>query len=247
MRSKLRVLSLCAGLALLADSTSWASEPDSMPETFFADETEQHPSWVSAGRVLTPAGEVDASLFPASFPEQLRYLLNLPEKDGCLPLREVLISRIDPPVREDISQAARTAGVVMLAQVTGVAPGFRLTEAGHLVRVRPAEVLKGKEKVTLDEYYFFMPVGSFTVGEKRLCKTDQRYPSLPEIGQEVLLFAFGAATRPYLNIQDDGGIVVLREKAIDVPERYRSDPLTQGKTRDELVEIVRKLAERAVQ
>lgn len=247
MRSKLQVRLLCAGLILLAGSASWAAEPAPMPETFFADAEEQHPSWVSAGRVLTSTGEVDASLFPAPFSEQLRYVLNLPEKDGCLRLREVLISRIDPPVREDISQAVRTADVVILAQVTGLAPGFRLTEAGHLVRVRPAEVLKGQEKVTLDEYYFFFPVGSFTVGEKRICKIDERYPSLPEVGQEVLLFAFGPATRPYLGIQDDGGIVVLREDSLDVPERYKSDPLTQGKTRDEFFEIVKKLGERDVQ
>lgn len=247
MRWKLQVLSLCMGFSLLVLSPAWATEPASMPETFFADEREQHPSWVSAGRVLTPTGEVDASLFPASFPEQLRYLLNLPEKDGCLPLREVLISRIDPPVREDISQAARTAGVVMLAQVTGLSPGFRLTEAGHLVRIRPAEVLKGKEKVTLDEYYFFIPVGSFTVGEKRLCKIDQRYVSLPEVGQEVLLFAFGPATKPYLDIRDDGGIVVLRGDSFALPERYKSDPLIQGKSRDKLLEIIRRLTDSEVQ
>lgn len=216
---------------------------ESMPEVLMTQsEGRTFPRWVAAERVLDPSGEIDSSLFSADQRESLSRIMKLPEKQGCIALAGEIVDHLDPPVRENVFQAAKYARFVMIAEVTGVKGGFRGTEAGSLVQVIPAEVLKSDGRETRKPFYLFLPNGFFSVGPHRFCARNASYPSLPEIGDQVMVFIPSRfdTSSPLLDIFDDGGVVVLKkDSSVDLPLRYRTDGTIKGLGKDAFVKNVR--------
>jgi len=77
-------------------------------------------------------------------------------------------------------------------------------------------------------HFVFVPVGDFILDGKRICKTDERFPDPPHVGDNVLLLAPNGPNwqqkqdEPFLDLQDDSGLVTLRSNSTaSLPARFR--------------------------
>jgi hypothetical protein len=145
-----------------------------------------YPRWVAADAILNEDGTINEKLVHPANIDLLRDHLSIPPVDGCIRLEEFYDDLV---VRADISTFAKRvhhAAMILHATVTDFTYGFKGTTPGRLLRLEPLDVLKGRE-TPLDDYFVFYPVGTFEVGDHKICKTDFRYPEIPEPGDEIVL------------------------------------------------------------
>lgn len=223
-----------------------------IPETLSIPEAgTPYPAWVAADQVLTPSGEVDPSLFSLADQFIIKGYLQLPPREGCIRLgqeQELEEVRVGPQkaVRQSLASTARSAGWVFSATVTDRAPGFSGSTPGTLLEVVPQETLKGPQSRG-GAHYIFIPVGTFSVGETKICKTDDRYAALPEIGERVLLFIdlFWRNQGQFLWAGGDSGIITINKKGVtSLPRRYiRTEPRFEGGEEGNLLRFVRESIE----
>lgn len=172
-----------------------------------------YPIWVSAEAAISTDGDVVTDLFHPHLHSRLQRYLETPTDptEGCVPVGELIADPINPPDRSHLGGAVEHASVVLLGEVVARDFGFERGLPGQLLAVRPLHTYKGD--ASLDHYYFFIPVGRFTAGPYTFCKTDNRYPKPPQLGDQVLIMA---PTReengPYLNIEDAKSLIVFNDQ-----------------------------------
>ena len=201
----------------------------SMPQYYYAFEGDPHAAWVAADSALDAKGEPDSALFSESAVWSIkRYRERQKSEGACVQLGKVYIPdqiELDDKdgynyLTDDFASTVKAVDWIFEGIITGSTPGFNGPIPGTLLRVRHENTLKGTEEKT-GQYYFFVPVAEFTVGDLRLCKTDQSYPEVPEIGDRVILMAYLHLlnSRSFLWIQDKF-IVVKRNGSMSFPEIF---------------------------
>jgi hypothetical protein len=81
----------------------------------------------------------------------------------------------------------RAANLVLVARVAAVSYGLADGIPGALLEVQPQEVLRAAKPLPDQRHFVIVPVGSFTLAGKAICKTSDLYPEL-KVDQEILLF-----------------------------------------------------------
>lgn len=206
----------------------------------------RYPAWVAANRVLTGSGEVDPALFSPADQHIISESLQLPPREGCIRWgHEQELETVGPETgkRKNLASTAKNAGWVFSATVRSSAPGFNGSVPGTLLEVVPDETFKGPRDRTRPHYIFF-PVGTFSLGRVTICKTDDRYPRLPEVGERVLLFIdlFWRNEGRFLWTGDDTGIVTItRSGEISLPKRYlKTEPGLAAGEEGDLLQFIRR-------
>jgi hypothetical protein len=210
-----------------------------------------YPAWVAAERVLTPSGEIDSSLFSPGDQHIISGYLRLPAREGCIRLgrhdTEFETNGPHKAVRPSLASTAKSAGWIFSATVTNRAPGFHSSEPGTLLEVIPEKVFKGPRD-RRGVHYVFIPIATFSLGGTKICKTDDRYAVLPEIGERVVLFAhlFWQNEGRFLSVGGDSGIITIKESgSISLPRRYhRTEAWLEGGEESELLGFIQKNTER---
>jgi hypothetical protein len=187
----------------------------------------QYPAWVAAEKVLTPFGEVDPLLFSPADRSTIKGYLRLPAHEGCIRLGQELevektTAGIQKPARQTLNSMAKSAGWVFSATVTARAAGFNGSNPGTLLEITPNETLKGPQNRS-GVHYVFIPVGTISVGGKKICKTDERYAALPNVGERIVLFVdlFWQNEGRLLWAGGDSGIITInRNGIVSLPRRY---------------------------
>lgn len=233
--------SLLAALALLllplaATAEHRKSEQKEVPEVvsahippiLFARLPHRDPSFpvfVSASTAIDEDGEIDTSLFSEEAVERLeRLLAAFDPASRCIVVEEFYESVVNPPDRSSIEKAARTAALIIVGEVVGRDYGFQHFLPGQVLRMRLERVVKGSAK--LDHYLVFLPVGTFTAGPHKFCKTDYRYPKAPELGERVVLFipAVDSPREPFLDLRSESSIITVhRNDNVDLPSIFADD------------------------
>jgi hypothetical protein len=75
-------------------------------------------------------------------------------------------------------------------------------------------------------YYFFVPVGRFTIGGVTICKNDDRYAKPPDIGDKVFLFVGMPEDTPgvFFRIYSAGDVIpVAPGGSLRLPRQYAAD------------------------
>jgi hypothetical protein len=195
-------------LGLVTAATLAVAGGDSMPQVLYTSQPEfEHPIWVAAEAALAPDGTVNEELFGQSA-STLESHLAMEPTDGCIRLTEFYSQPgIGPPSRESVELAARNVAFALHGRITGKAYGFYYSTPGQLLRLEPIELLKGGPE-SHAVYYVFFPVGTFSVGDYDICKTDDRYPEPPEIGDELLV------TDPWRTRKDDSFVNTWGPKGV---------------------------------
>lgn len=218
---------------------------------FRSEEGSKYPAFVSADAVLTEDGKVNASLFSPAAVDRMTSLLATAPQGDCIRAENYYESYVNPPPRSTIGAAVRSAHLVLLGTVVESTFGFSGAAPGQLLHVRPDQILKGTAGGDL--YFVFVPIGNFSVGATRLCKTDTRYASPPEIREQLMAFVprfwnsdhAGAFLRTF----DEAGIITIRaDSTLSLPGRYRKAEAAKAAAmptrKAELLELVRSLSQR---
>ena len=197
---------LCLFLAALVVP----ARAEEIPELLSIEGSEP-PVFVAADRLIDDEGRLDVSLLHRA---TARVLVDyLPSVPGRVELTEFYDLAPPPGDMSTFSRALHVAELVLRGEVVGKEPGFSGASPGTLYLVRPLETLRGKVGQTTP-YFFFVPVGEIAAGGYEIVKTDSRYPTPPEIGDEVLLMIpwRPAAEDRFLQLPDNHGLVVLYQK-----------------------------------
>jgi hypothetical protein len=223
MRTK-TLVQIGFGLLILA-SLAMASGGD-MPQVLYSTRPEiEYPVWVAAEAALDPNGKVNRKLFAEWAANTIDSMFTTIEPvDGCIPVTAAYRQHgFMPPSRETVREAARNVPFALHGRVTGRSYGFNESVPGQLLRLEPIELLKG-EPENIAEYYVFFPVGDFAIGDHRICKSDNRLPETPEVGDELLV------TDPWRVTKDDrfietwgiqGLIVIDDDGTVHLPKRMK--------------------------
>ncbi len=171
-----------------------------------------YPTWVSAAAATQADGSLDSGLFHPVLLDDLQRTLTTPVDPvkGCIPQAEVFQSWTSPPDVSSLESTFRSSGRVLRARVTGRETGFDRGVPGQLFQAERLETYKGGDDLTT--VYFFLPVGRVKAGKVEICKTDYRFPHLPEVGDEVVLMPPKLVIgEPLLDIPFEQGFLVLRD------------------------------------
>ncbi len=186
--------------------------------------------WVDHQLALNPAGQVDDNLFRDAERQMVAGYFQMPIKDGCHQVGTAFNDYVFPYSRTTIADAARDSVLVVEAIVTGTSCGFMEGVPGQLLRVAPENAFKGT--TTSSTYFAFIPVGSFSLGSSRICKTDPSYAEVPKVGERVFLFSKIVNERPEPLIQILGAGDVIPVDAnghLNLPRLYaRSNQQNAG-------------------
>ena len=218
MKSSRRVLYILVALSL-----SLAALGDEMPRVaYYPDLPNFKPHWVASDAALTSEGRLDTAVFEDAAVEHLKRWLGGTERgEECLQI-ENKIPESPVPGKETLADQTRASDWIFFAEVTGRIPGFRSVRPGTLLRIEPTQVLKGPVDRNFP-HYVFLPVGEVPLGKRRLCVEDVRFPELPELGEQVLLYLpLNAFTEGEFLFGDDGMMVTFpREQGASLPGRFR--------------------------
>jgi hypothetical protein len=222
-----------------------------IPEILYISEAETpYPAWVVADRVLTPSGEVDPDLFSVADQVIISKTLKLPPRGGCIRWgRTKELETVGPrrSARQNLASTAKSAEWIFSATVTARAPGFNGSEPGTLLEIFPEEIFKGPRN-RRGAHYIFVPIGEFSIGKHKICKTDERYAAFPELGARVVLFLdpFWQNEGHFLWTGEDSGIVTINEKgSISLPQRYqKTEPWLEGGDEGKLLGFIQKSIKR---
>ena len=127
------------------------------------------------------------------------------------------------------------------ATVTALAPGFRGSDAGTLLELTPIETVKG-EKLQSGPYHAFFPTGNFKAGDESICAVAPDYPSLPDEGDQVVLFLRNSAhlIGSYIPLLDGTDVIVIRKDSrLELPRYFRGDQTLQQMSEDDLLGVLR--------
>ena len=211
-------------------TTVGLSQVSSMPQYYYAVEGDQHAAWVAAESALDANGEPDSFLFSESAVRAIKkYQERQPLEEGaCLHLGEFYAPEVvdvgdgdhHKYLARDFATTAKSVDWMFEGVVTGSTHGFNGPIPVTLFQVQTEEILKGPRDKH-GQYFFLFPVAEFSVGNLKLCKTDQRYPALPEIGDRVILMAHLHLrnSREFLWIHDN--IIVLKQDGtVSLPKKF---------------------------
>lgn len=215
-----------------------------MPEVVEFRGQFDYPLFVAAARALLPDGTVDPELFHPAHAEAITELLARPATDGCIDLAWSSSLDSPPAGRDTLADALDESDNVLVGTVTGRIHGFYTDRPGVLVRFVTTETLKGG--AGWSESHVFLPVGTFHVGERTLCKTNRSYPAPPELGDQLLvLFDDGWFNdeSPILGVGPSDLVTLPRIGSVALPELYRrgESELERASSLDVLEQVRRML------
>jgi hypothetical protein len=195
-----------------------------MPATLYMGPDSPLPVWVDASVLIDEHGNLRTDLLGDAGADLARQLSESGE--SCLTFENVHISYALPPPRGSLADAVEHSRTRLLAEVTnkafGIYSGFI---PGQLLQVAPLKTFGAP--LPDQHYYFFIPVGQFSVGQRSICKEDASYAEPPEVGSKVFLFIGGpprGVSENILVVYGPGDVVpVGRDGSLWLPRHY-SEP-----------------------
>jgi hypothetical protein len=208
-----------------------------MPKVLFLPPP-AHPVWAEASAAVSADGEPNPAVW-GSEPTRIREILTTPADNpiyfndklvgyrdkqsapGCRDVGTTYFDYPEPPPRGTLDDAITNSEVAVLGRVTDRAYGFSSGQPGQLLQIKP--VRSYGYPLSQARYYFFVPIGRFTVAGVTICKTDERYAEPPDIGGEVFLFVGKPQDTAgvFFFVYDAGDIVPVEANgALRLPPQY---------------------------
>jgi hypothetical protein len=196
------------------------------------------PVWAEASVAVSAEGELNPAVWgsetariheilttpadnPIYFNDKLVGYRDKPSAPGCRDVGPTFFDYPEPPRRGTLEEAVTDSKVALLGRVTNKAYGFYAGEPGQLFQLEP--VRSYGSPLSKARYYFFMPIGRFSVAGLTICKTDQRYAEPPDIGGEVFLFVLDPEKPAgvLFHVLDPGDVVPINsDGSLRLPLQY---------------------------
>jgi len=220
-----------------------AKGTDPMPRIVPSISATRRPEFVAADRVLLPDGTVDPALFRLGEADIIQTrLAKEPSDDGCIHFDLQDSSDFPSGGRKvSVNEAIRSSENVIVAEVTGRIYGYHAYDPGTLLRVVTGEVLGGKANREL--FYVHFPVGSFRVGEHRVCRTTIGFPAPPGIGERLLLMYYDSQVSTkteFLEVRATNVVVLPKRGSVVFSEYFSSkSKISNDWTSEQLLDSTR--------
>lgn len=209
---------------VVAQSTDSGVEEPPIPDALYS-RTSGDPLWIAADALLKENGKPDVQLIGSlSDNDSIQWILS--QADQGNPCVKYGAISVDPPplppgqppsyylpARNLEEYAAKKAQAVLQGTVVAHEGGFYAGWPGLLLQIRIEERMKPSERFWTGPYlYLYYPVGEFSLGSIRVCKTHDDWPPPPSVGDRVLLF-------PRFPPDDEDGLVMdlILDSAADGP------------------------------
>lgn len=203
----------------------------------YATPRDHFPLWVSLSHAFRNNNEVDAGLFaPYALRRVQTHLFRQSSDqptsssiaaDPCEGrATDVDSDRVDPKPNKSLASISAYAIAVYRGTIEDITPGFLGGQPGSLLGVRVTRGLKTSPALRGDSRVLvYYPYLRATVGAYRVCKTDSRFGYRPEVGDEVLVFAYQI---PFDELQR-----VIVPEATEIAFQSKTGALHLGRDLDE--------------
>lgn len=224
-RNRLHHAAAVAAITVLVIAGRVQAEP--VPKTITIKDA-RLPIWVDADVAVTPDGQPNAAVL-GPYSERLSEIIAAASSGECYEVPEIFIDHASAPDRHSLDLAIETAPIAMHAVVTAKRFGFHGFVPGQLLQVRPLRGF-GARRPDRAFYYAFMPVGTFNVAGAQICKTDARYATVPEVGEELLLLVNEPAdpARQLLTVYGPEDVVTFSQDAVRLPRAFSRGDDSRG-------------------
>jgi hypothetical protein len=231
------------GLGLLLCASSLVSAGGSSgripPRIPSADGPNSEPAWVSA----ESGAKGQQGLTQDTLPPRVKSVVEQELREGtykqygCISYGPVDVDRAGPiPPYSTLKDLALNSKAAIRGTVTDIDHGFSFYGPSSLLEIRVDEWLKKKSERIADRpfVYLIYPVAEFEAGGYRFCKTDARWGSEPQVGDEILFFpyrvAIDDARQVFLPDPDYYEVILYRKEkgALSLPKSLKNDPDVLG-------------------
>jgi hypothetical protein len=198
----------------------------------------QAPAWVDASIAVTPEGTVNGEVLP-EHGAGVAAMLALLRTNGCVLVGPMIQDRPFTRQRgsfEDlITHSPRRFWVPSVEKYYGFWAGI----LWQLLQVTPERVFGNR--LTREYYYYFVPAGTFRVGNTTICKTDSRFATPGEIGSHVALFVDQPADRDnkLFVLEPEDAVGINRDGSLRLPATLAQSADTTRWTKSDLIDKVR--------
>lgn len=236
----LALLLLGVGLLGVSPTASQAQREAAIPDLLSSLEPLiKAPLWVSEDKAFDAAGALRTEFFEEHV-QSYDYLQNLQRipAGSCYEVGPTYVNYIDALPFETLMQIGRYAPRVLHGTVIARKGGFFANSPGTMLLVRRSQELRVAEYGA--DFLFFLPLGEVRAGSRRICREDPTLAPLPDIGDELVVFA-----RP--SSSDLHGVVVatvmeayltIKSGEVYLPRRLKAEPGPLVRPKAEVFEAV---------
>jgi hypothetical protein len=233
-------ITLCLGLLFCASGVISAGGNSGRipPRILSADGPSSEPAWLSA----EPGVNRQEKLAQDALPWRVKSVIEQEvregayKKYGCIHYGPVDVDRAGPiPSYKTLKNLALNSKVAIRGTITDIDHGFSFYGPSSLIEIRVDEWLKKSDRVADHSFvYLIYPVAEFEAGGYRFCKTDARWGSEPQVGDELLVFPYRVpvdeARQVFLPDPDGYEVILYRKGAgsLAVPKFLKDDPDVLG-------------------
>lgn len=242
-----RALRIAASLAFVAWTSpvpvaAASGRSDSIPESLPEGPPSAKSAFVSADLLSRSLDDLE-TLVGEETASDLRRRLEARADGDCVRSGPVILSGVNPDYGADFAGVVQRARLIVLGTVEATRPGFLHGIPGTMLLVHSERVVKAPRDEPRTSSFVFLPVGEFSVGDVPFCKTDSRFPPVPEIGRRVVVVSHSATTAalvPHGEIADEELLVVSDDGGVELPWR-----MADLGTHPPLEELLRRLEDAA--
>jgi len=170
------------------------------------------PTWVGVNKLAPPdeKGELDWSLLPSYSQETFesyfvaaeQQRVGAPEGECGLYFGAHYSEKIGALPNSSFADLSRESSAVVRGVVRSFGNGFFEGRPGVLLRAELLTSLRTSSRFSpVSHFFVFLPQADFYLREDRVCAKDNRFPSRPSVGEQILVFVYAdPQDRPQLII-----------------------------------------------
>jgi hypothetical protein len=178
---------LFVAAALLTAAAVYGHGQKQMPGTKLSDNRTEY-LWVDRETAALPSGGLNTKLFSDFEAAQISRYLSSKTIGGCIRIQAHIEDYVNVSPITTFSRLDDTSSFIVSGVVKSRSFGFYRGLPGQLIHIGDATVLRdeGAEKPRRD-FFVFVPIADFTVAGVRICKTDDRYAQVPQLGERLVV------------------------------------------------------------
>jgi hypothetical protein len=208
-------------------------------------------AWVSLERAVLPNGGIDWELFGDLQAAPLKIGMEARKGSDCVSVGSLTKHPLNFTTANDLRSLVRNSLGIYRGTIVASGPGFADGDPATLLAVRVEKTIKPSSEIATDGLlYVAYPVAEFSVNGQRICKSDERLPEVPKVGDGILVFPLNDPLNEEKNLiypYFQEVMVQRRDGKVALPDKWSKDvALENASSLDEIEARVRSFAAQAL-